>query len=175
MSDEVLFVPDNLRRLLHNGDTADVLLLTLVMLVLLLLIGWIVMTVRLRKLSLQLADLSRGVEGENLHAVLVKHMDLVDQTTRRMDTIEQAVGVLQAQMPGCLQRAHLVRYDAFDDVGGQQSFSVALLNARGDGIVLTSVYSRSDVRVYAKSIENGRSSHALSQEEERALREVVAR
>jgi hypothetical protein len=91
-----------------------------------------------------------------------------------MEELEQAVAVLQAKMPNCLQKAAVIRYDAFEDVGGEQSFSLALLNGEGDGVILTSVYSRIDVRVYAKAIQNGRSSHALSQEEERALRQVGA-
>jgi len=90
-------------------------------------------------------------------------------------SLEQAVAVLQAQLPSCLRQANLIRYDAFEDVGGEQSFSLALLDAHGDGVVLTSVYSRMDVRVYAKAIRNGQASHALSKEEERALREVAAR
>jgi hypothetical protein len=52
---------------------------------------------------------------------------------------------------------------------------VALLDAKGDGILLTSVYSRLDVRVYAKEIHNGQASHALSQEEIRVLRESATR
>ena len=85
------------------------------------------------------------------------------------------MGVVQAQIPTCLQRSHLVRYDAFEDVGGEQSFSLALLNAQNDGVVITSVHSRMDSRVYAKYIQAGRASHALSQEEQRLLRELAAR
>src|SRR5438309_7485650 len=113
------------------------------------------LALRVRRLNRQIQALTRGVDGSNLEEVLTAHLETVAQTVRRMETLEQAVGVLQAQIPNCLQRFHLERYDAFDDVGGEQSFSVALLDARGDGVVLTSVYSRMDVRVYAKSIRNG--------------------
>jgi hypothetical protein len=166
-------VPETVRQILENRDTAATILMMLVIVALLLVIGSLALALRLRRVSQQLAALSRGIEGQNLEQVLVTHLDTVDQTVKRMDVQEQALAVLQAQIPTCVQRMNLVRYDAFEDVGGEQSFSIALLNGQGDGIVLTSVYSRNDVRVYAKAIENGRSSHALSQEEEKALRELT--
>ena len=168
-------MPDSVRTLLHHGDTSAVLLLTLTGLVVVLIIGWLGLAVKLRRLDGRLATLTRGMDGNNLEGTLAAHMDTVDQTVQRMDALEQAVAVLQAQIPGCLQRTSLVRYDAFDDVGGEQSFSVAMLDAQGNGVILTSVYSRLDVRVYAKAIRNGRASHALSEEEARALRESASR
>jgi hypothetical protein len=91
-----------------------------------------------------------------------------------IEAVRQAVAVLQAQMPECLRRVDLIRYDAFEDVGGEQSFSVAVLNGECDGFVLTSVYNRTDVRVYAKSIRGGRSSHALTEEEQRVVKQAIA-
>jgi len=61
-------------------------------------------------------------------------MTSVDEAVQRADTLEQAVGKLESSLPTCLQRVNVVRYDAFDDVGGEQSFAVALLDAKGDGI-----------------------------------------
>lgn len=164
---------ENVVHALTRGENAAILLLALVVLVAFLLIAWLLCALRLRRLTRQLAALTRGMSDHNLEEILTAHMDRVDTSGHRMDTLEQAVGVLQAQVPGCLQRVELVRYDAFEDVGGEQSFSVALLNVKGDGVVLTSVYSRQDVRVYAKAIVQGRASHPLSREEERALRGAV--
>lgn len=168
-------MPDIVRSDLLRGDNAALLLLTLTALVAFLLPAVIVMALRLRRLNLRINALVRGAEGHNLEQTLTAHLGKVENAEKRMDSLEQAIGVLQAQMPTCLQRVHLLRYDAFEDVGGEQSFSLALLNAQGDGVVLTSVYSRMDVRVYAKYIQGGRASHALSQEEERLLRELAQR
>lgn len=165
---------ESVLHLLQQGDNAILLSLLLTVLIVLLLIAWIWVAWRMRRIKRQLAALTRGMDTHNLEEVLVGHLDKVHQTEQRMDALEQAVAVLQAQIPGCVQRVHLVRYDAFEDVGGQQSFSMALLDARGDGIVLTSVYSRLDIRVYAKAIREGRASHALSDEENRVLRECTA-
>lgn len=163
---------NSVRASLQLSDNAAALLFALLALVLLLILGWLMLAWLLARQNRRIHALTQGVEGSNLEEVLTAHLEKVKQAEQRMDVLEQAVAILQAQMPECLQRAHLVRYDAFEDVGGEQSFSLALLNRRGDGILLTSVYSRLDVRVYAKALRDGRASHALSQEEERVLSEM---
>ena len=166
-------MPDLIHSDLLRGDNAALLLLILTILVAFLLLAGVAAALRLRRLNARLNALTRGGDDHNLEQILTAHLDKVEQTQHNLTTLEQAVGVLQAQLPGCLQQVHLLRYDAFEDVGGEQSFSLALLNAQGDGLMLTSVYSRMDARVYAKAIQEGRSSHVLSQEEERVLRELA--
>lgn len=68
-----------------------------------------------------------------------------------------------------LKRVALVRYDAFGDIAGRLSFSAALLDDDGDGLVISSIHARSESRTYAKSIENGRSSIVLTPEEKQAV------
>ena len=165
---------ENVVHSLRTGDPQTILAAVLIGLIFLLMLGWIALFVRVQRLQHRIHGMTRGVEG-NLEEVLQAHLDTVQATAHRMDVLEQTVAVLQSQMPACLRHVHLIRYDAFDDVGGEQSFSLALLDAQRSGIVLTGVYSRSDVRVYAKSIQTGRASHALSQEEERLLREAISR
>jgi hypothetical protein len=63
----------------------------------------------------------------------------------------------------------VVRYDAFADMGGRLSFSAALLDDAGDGIVLTSINGRTETRSYAKGVKGGASEHTLSPEEEQAI------
>jgi hypothetical protein len=164
-------VLDNLQEILKQGDNLTLFLLILSALVVVLMLGWLTLGLRLRRLNRQLSALTRGVEGRNLEETLVAHLETVTETTRRMEALEQAVGILQAQLPHCLQRTGLVRYDAFESVGGEQSFSVALLDAQGDGVVLSGVHSRTDVRIYAKAIREGKVTHELSEEEKRALKE----
>jgi hypothetical protein len=66
----------------------------------------------------------------------------------------------------------LVRFDAFDDTGGGQSFALALIDDDGDGIILTSLHSRQATRLYVKDIRGGVADAPLSGEEEQALREA---
>jgi hypothetical protein len=72
-----------------------------------------------------------------------------------------------------LQRVGLVRYDAFDDMGGHLSFSAALLDGQGNGMVITSINGRQDTRCYAKPVEGWTSSHNLSEEEELAIQRAL--
>lgn len=166
---------ESVRNALQISEPAALLLLVLSVLVGLLVMGLLVTMLRVIRLSRRIAQLTHGVEKGNMEQVLHSHLETVAQTERRMDLLEHATAVLQAQMPGCLQHARLVRYDAFPDIGGAQSFSLALLDARGNGVVVSSVYSRADIRVYAKSVSDGLASHPLSEEEEQAIQGVAAR
>ena len=135
----------------------------------------LVLLARQNRLQKRIHAMTAGLEGANIEQVLTHYLSKVDTAERQMQTLEQMVGVLQAQIPHCFQRAHLIRYDAFEDVGGQQSFSVVLLDAKRDGLVISGVYNRMDMRVYAKYLSEGCSSHPLSQEEERAVRECLSK
>jgi len=101
---------------------------------------------------------------------------------RSLQRLEAAIRQLSADdrgiaesMRGAVQRVSLLRYDAFEDVGGRLSFSCALLNERGDGVVMTSINGRQDTRVYAKPVRGGASDHNLSEEEEQAIRLAMER
>ncbi len=83
--------------------------------------------------------------------------------------LRQEVAALRAEAAGALRHLSVVRYDAFGDMGGHLSWSLALLDDGGDGVVLTSIHGRSDARTYAKTISGWRSEQQLSPEEEEAL------
>jgi hypothetical protein len=115
------------------------------------------------------------VADEGLRGVLEGH-------TRALQRLEGAIRRLAAEdatiaesIGGTMQRVALVRYDAFDDVGGRLSFSCALLDGRGSGVVITSISGRQDTRVYAKPVYGGTSEHNLSEEEAKAIREALGR
>ncbi|MBI2843486.1 MAG: DUF4446 family protein [Armatimonadetes bacterium] len=84
--------------------------------------------------------------------------------------LEERLKVISQESARSMQKVGLVRFDAFPDVGGEQSFALALLDRDLNGVVLSNLYSRSDSRVYAKEVAEGRSEHALSDEEQEALR-----
>jgi hypothetical protein len=79
----------------------------------------------------------------------------------------------QFDIEGAVRNVGLVRYDAFEDVGGRLSFSCALLDDRGTGVVMTSINGRHDTRVYAKPVSKGHSPYSLSIEEEEAIRKAL--
>jgi hypothetical protein len=97
----------------------------------------------------------------------------------RLEALSSAVGGLREQagaadsvMRHAVQHVGLVRFNPFDDTGGNQSFALALLDANADGIVLSSLHSRAATRVYVKAILGGKSDGTLSAEEIAALRDA---
>ena len=82
--------------------------------------------------------------------------------------------ILEGAQRRAFQRVGLVRYNPFEETGGNQSFALALLDANGDGWVLSSLHARSGTRVYAKAIKGGRAEAGLSAEETEAIRQATA-
>jgi Protein of unknown function (DUF4446) len=98
----------------------------------------------------------------------------------QIQRLEQAVRVLngrdnqqQVLIEGSVRRVALLRYDAFEDVGGRLSFSCALLDEHGTGVVLTSINGRQETRVYAKPVTENTSTYNLSMEEAEAIRQAM--
>ena len=129
---------------------------------------------RVGRLGRRLDDLTRGEDGPSLDDVLARHLDRMDAVGRDVEGLSARAGVLEALGRRSIQRVGLVRFNPFEDTGGNQSFALALTDAGGDGFVLSSLHSRTGTRVYAKSITGGRSDGALSEEEAEALRMALA-
>lgn len=150
-------------------DHHEALLGALLLITFLLLIAFLLTLSRISRLNRLYARLTRGTSGGNLEEILHEFMGTVTDVSRRMAALEAAAARLDERQQGCLQRVGVVRFDAFEDVGGEQSFAVAVLDTQRNGIVLSSVYGRSDMRVYAKAVRNGQPSHPLSREEAMAM------
>ena len=136
-------------------------------LVLLLLV--LVLWRRTRRLGRRLDALTRGQDGKDLATVLDAHLDKVFAVSGEVDELTVRTAVAEANLRRSFQRIGLVRFNPFEDTGGNQSFALALLDANGDGLVLSSLHSRTGTRVYAKAISGGRSETALSDEESEAV------
>jgi len=108
-------------------------------------------------------------EPENLKEVINQFKNLDNKVKIILEEIES----LKKENKFSFKKIGVVRYNPFSEVGGNQSFSVALLDGNNNGIVITSLYSRDGNRVYAKPIENGRSEYSLSNEEKKAILEAI--
>ena len=98
----------------------------------------------------------------------------VDGVARDLDALTARTTALEAAQRRSFQRVGLVRYNPFEETGGNQSFALALLDAAGDGWVLSSLHARSGTRVYAKGITAGRADAGLSDEETAAIKQAMA-
>ncbi|MFH1643493.1 MAG: DUF4446 family protein [Patescibacteria group bacterium] len=102
---------------------------------------------------------------QNIQEILNVLRDL----EKKLEKTDKELKSLQKESKLCLQKIGIVRFNPFSEVGGDQSFSIALLDNNDDGLVITSLYSRGENRVYAKPIKNGNSKYVLSSEEKNAI------
>ena len=142
--------------------------------VLILFLLLLVVARRTRRIDARLAGLTRGAGGHDLEAVLDAHLDKVYEVSRELDELAARMAVLEGAQRHSFQRVGLVRYNPFEETGGNQSFALALLDAGGDGWVLSSLHARSGTRVYVKAIKSGRAGTGLSDEETAALGQAMA-
>jgi hypothetical protein len=105
--------------------------------------------------------------------VIGAHLGRVEEVGRQLDEVAARQAALEAAQRRAFQRVGLVRYNPFEETGGNQSFALALLDASGDGWVLSSLHARSGTRVYAKAIKAGRAETGLSDEETAALGQAM--
>lgn len=101
--------------------------------------------------------------------VLVGHASELSGLRTDIETVHSNTETLRGFMASMLSQVGVVRYDAFDDVGGAQSFSAALLDKRGNGIVISAINGRHETRCYGKQVVGGESEHTLSKEETEAI------
>ncbi len=130
---------------------------------------------RLAAVDGRLVGLTRGGDGTSLESTLHATLERVGALSGGVEQLRGRTAVLEAAQKVAIQRTGLVRYNPFEDTGGNQSFAVALLDANGDGVVVSSLHARQNTRVYAKAIVGGRAEAALSDEESEALRQAMAR
>lgn len=98
----------------------------------------------------------------------------VDALPQDVVGLRQEVAALAAEAQGALKHLAVVRYDAFGDMGGHLSWSMALLDDSGAGVVVTSIHGRSDSRTYTKSVAGWTSETSLSPEEQEAVAQARA-
>jgi hypothetical protein len=124
---------------------------------------------RLNKLSHLVQRWMTREGGNDLESMLRRILDEEAQTNSRINEVEKAVQQIAQRQAHCLQRVGIIRYDAYTDVSGKQSFSVALLDAQNYGVIITGLFGRNDARCYGKPVRDGKPDYTLSEEEEQAL------
>ena len=108
-----------------------------------------------------------------LDEVLAGQASRIEQLATRVDALTALQRELETSTGRSLQKVGVVRFNPFQDSGGDQSFAIALLDQRGSGVVVSSLHGRAETRIFAKQVINGRSTHSLSDEEQQAIREAL--
>ena len=114
-----------------------------------------------------------GVDGANLERMLIGHIDEVKQVVEENGRIDAENQRISALLQRAITRVGVVRFRAFDDMGSDLSYAVALLDAENNGVILSSIFGREDSRSYVKPIQAGQSSYTLTEEEQQALHQAM--
>ncbi len=112
---------------------SSALIAALLVLVLVLVVAVVFLARRTRRIDARLAGLTRGGDGASLEAMLGSRLDKVDDVSRELDELAARMAILEGAQRRAFQRVGLVRYNPFEETGGNQSFALALLDAAGDG------------------------------------------
>ena len=135
----------------------------------------LLLAMRLRKLRREYA-LLRSEDGDerDIFAAVGRSVRKLDASDKRLDSVTRSLEEQAALGRFAIQKFGMVRYNAFEEMGGNLSFSLALLDDHGDGVVLTSISGRTEARIYAKPVKSLTSTHNLSDEEREAISSAVA-
>jgi hypothetical protein len=153
-------------------ENLQYVIIALTALIFIALIVFININIKLAKLNRRYQKMMQGTDGTNLESILFQHIDTVKVATTKVATLEQETRRLDDQLRYCIQKLGIVRFNAFEDTGSDLSFAVALLDTNDNGVVLSSIYSRSESRVYAKPVVAGQSTYFLTAEEKKAIAEA---
>ncbi len=116
-----------------------------------------------------------GSKGGSLEGLLREYDARARELEAGVQNLHASVEQLRREARRHLQGVGVVRFDAFDNTGGNQSFAIALADELGNGVVFSSIHGRDETRMYAKPLEKGSSSYALSSEELSAVEAALRR
>ena len=124
-----------------------------------------VLAVRIRRMRRQYVVLQAGDDDQSFLDAVSRQNDEVVQLRSEVASLSTSVDSLRVDLADAIRHVAVVRYDAFNDMGGRMSFSAALLDDAGDGVVISSINGRTETRTYAKGVKGGSSEADLSPEE----------
>ncbi len=155
-------------------DNAALVAGALALLVVALAVALLVGARRARRLEARLEGLTRGEDGRDLAGVLDAHLARVQAVARRQDELAARADALDTQALRSIQGVGFVRFNTFEDTGGNQSFALALVDPAGNGVVINSLHARNQTRLYGRAIRAGAAEGTLSAEEAEALQLAIA-
>lgn len=135
----------------------------------------IYLTFRQQKMYKRVGEIFDTSKKGDIYKILEKYLAETKEVEEYAKKVEIEMAKVSRKMQRSIQKIGFVRYNPFgkNDTGGNQSFSVALLDENNDGFVITSMHAREGTRVYAKPVSEGKSSNTLSEEEIDAVKKAI--
>jgi len=149
------------------------IIIGLIILVFILMIIIIITYTSLNKIETRYRKLMRGVNKKNLEDIVVSYLDKIEEVKEQNDIMKEKYEQIYEKLTTCVQNTSMIRYKAFEDMGSDLSFSIALLDGNSSGVILTSIYSRNESTTYAKPVDKGISRYELSKEENKVLEQAI--
>ena len=147
-----------------------VLLGTMVAVLMILTVFVIILLFKTKKLKRRYNTFMSGFyENKDLEEILETMVNQVKYQEEKSIDLGKRIGMIENNIKFAIQKAAIIRYKAFDNNGGDQSFSLALLDNKDNGFVITSIYNDGISSMYGKEIKEGKSEHRLSEEELKVL------
>ncbi len=140
------------------------------MIILLLIVPEIFLSLYILRFKKKLDLLFQGKKAKDLEEILLEGFKKIERQEGDLKELIQKIKKLEGISQKCFQKIGVLRFNPFENVGGNQSFVIALLDSQNNGFVVSSLYTREGNRIYAKQIQNGNSQHSLSIEEKEAIK-----
>ncbi len=121
----------------------------------------------------QLDRLVRGHRGDEGLDLLLERLRRLEKEADNLDVLQAALRELELRQNRSFQSVGLVRFNPFTDMGGDQSFALAIVDSFGDGFVMSSLHGRTATRMYAKTVRRGQASQTVSTEEQAAIEQAM--
>ena len=153
----------------HSG----ILMVLLLIVVIILLICVFNLSLGLNRLNRKYTLFMKGKDGQSLERLFKRKFDLIEKLVRSTDDNGEEIDKIWKVIDKSLNKYGIVKYDAFEDMGGKLSFVLAMLDKNNTGFLLNAIHSRENCFLYIKEIVNGESYVVLSEEEVEALRQAV--
>ena len=112
--------------------------------------------------------------GTSIEKMLLDHIAETRQVAEENAKLREENARIDALLQTALTRVGVVRFSAFQDMGSDLSYAVAMLDAKNNGVVFSSIFAREDSRTYVKPIEGGQSKYTMTKEEEQAVKDAIA-
>jgi len=155
--------------LLRNYE--PVVIITLFMLIIAVLIWNFLLQIRLNRMQKKSSEFFAGNNVKSIEDVIIGHSKSIKALDKDIQELYNISNQINMQAHKGLHKVAVIRYNPFKDVGGDQSFAIAMLNGKNNGLTISSLYTREGTRVYAKAISNGESEkYPLTEEEKQAIK-----
>jgi biopolymer transport protein ExbB/TolQ len=121
-------------------------------------------------LSKRIKNLNAGKNGKSLEKIIYENNELIKETRQTQKNNSKNIENLESEILKTVRNISVVRFDALGDAGGKQSFAIGLTDAYKNGVVISSMYTRGSMNVFAKEIIKGESKHKLTEEEKKVIK-----